>query len=93
MPKDANDPFLNGLSFNTEGGDALPAVYPILTTTDSFYATFSSFDGVGMTQTWVYYANPALITTDNMGDVADDVITFRSHVTGAIQDTPGSPAC
>ena len=89
VPKDANDPFWNGLSFNTEGGDALPAVYPILTTTDSFYSAFSGFDGVGMTQNWVYYANPALITTDNMGNVADDVITFRSHVTGAIQDTPG----
>ena len=88
-PKDANDPFWNGLSFNTEGGDVLPAVYPILTTTDSFYSAFSGFDGVDMTQTWVYYSNPALITTDNMGDVADDVITFRSHVAGAIQDTPG----
>jgi ABC-type antimicrobial peptide transport system permease subunit len=89
VPRDANDPFWNGLSFNTEGGDALPAVYPILTTTDSFYSAFSSFDGVGMTQTWVYYSDPALITTDTMGNVADNVITFRSHVTGAIQDTPG----
>ena len=89
VPKDANDPFWNGLSFNAEGGDALPTVYPILTTTTVSMLPSAAIDGVGMTQNWVYYSNPDLITTDTMGDVADDIITFRSHVTGAIQDTPG----
>ena len=87
-PVNINDPFWNTLTFQTQGGLDGPTVYPILTTTDSFYSTLSKFDGVGMTQTWIYYADLSKITTNNMSDVADNVVTFKSHIS-IVQSYPG----
>ncbi|HEX5546978.1 MAG TPA: hypothetical protein VFX24_06165, partial [Ktedonobacterales bacterium] len=96
-PVNAHDPFWNGLSFNNPSAlkDALsyvPPIYPILTTTDSFFSALAHnqpYDGVSMTQTWIYYANPNRITTENMANVASGVIAFRNQVTVQIQGTPG----
>ena len=96
-PVNAHDPFWNGLSFNNPSAlkDALsyvPPIYPILTTTDSFFSALAHnqpYDGVSMTQTWIYYANPNRITTDNMASVANGVIAFRNQVTVQIQGNLG----
>lgn len=88
-PINSNDPFWNGLNFAVERSDTLPSVYPVLTTPESFYAAFGKFDAVGMTQTWIYYADLTKITTSNMEDINNWVISFRSYMTSAVQDTPG----
>lgn len=88
-PVDPNDPFWNGLSFTVERSDSVPPVYPLLTTSDSFFSALKGFDGVGMNLSWVYYADLTRITTSNMAGIADNIITFRTHVTGEVQDTPG----
>jgi ABC-type lipoprotein release transport system permease subunit len=88
-PINSNDPFWNGLSFAIDRSDALPPVYPVLTTAESFFAAFGSFDGVGMTQTWVYYADLTKITTSNMADINNWIVSFRSYLTGNIQDIAG----
>ena len=87
-PINANDPFWNTLTFETQGGLDGPTIYPVLTTMESFYAAFSHFQGVGMTQTWVYYADLSKINTDNMVAIADNVVTFRTHV-DLVQAAPG----
>ncbi|HET8906566.1 MAG TPA: FtsX-like permease family protein [Ktedonobacterales bacterium] len=87
-PINPNDPFWNGLSFAVDRGDNIPPVYPILTTSDSFYRSFSTFNEGGMIHSWIYYADPARITTSNMGAVAGDVVSFRTHVTGDVQSIP-----
>ncbi|HEY1387736.1 MAG TPA: FtsX-like permease family protein [Ktedonobacterales bacterium] len=95
-PINAQDPFWNDLTFdNPSASNAsasyVPPIYPILTTTDSFFSALAHDqpeNGVSMTQTWVYYADLNRITTDNMADVANGVIAFRSQVAVQIQDTP-----
>lgn len=92
-PVNAHDPFWNGLSFSnptaiTESPIDLPAVYPLLTTTDSIFSALSSSNSLGITQTWVYYANRSRITTDNMAEVANDVASFRSHVRANLESNP-----
>lgn len=92
-PVNAHDPFWNGLTFSNPAAIAqtpidLPAVYPLLTTTDSIFSALSSFNSLGITQTWVYYANRNRITTDNMAEVADDVASFRSHVRANLESNP-----
>lgn len=97
-PVNPHDPFWNGLSFSNPSAlkDALnyvPPIYPILTTTESFFSALAHnqpYDGVSMTQTWVYYANPNRITTDNMANVANGVIAFRNQVTVQIQGNLGN---
>jgi putative ABC transport system permease protein len=88
-PINPNDPFWNGLSFAVDRGDNVPPVYPILTTTDNFYRSFSSFVEAGMIHTWIYYSDPSRITTSNMGAVAGDVVSFRTHLTGDVQSIQG----
>lgn len=88
-PINSNDPFWNGLSFAVDRSETLPTVYPILTTSESFFAAFSGFDGVGVTQTWIYYTDLTKITTSNMEDIDNWVISFRSYMTSAVQDIPG----
>jgi hypothetical protein len=82
-PINENDPFWNGLSFNAPPppNEAQDPVYPILTTTESFFSAVGRLT-IAMAQTWVYRTDVNQITADNMADVADDVITFRSRVLG-----------
>jgi putative ABC transport system permease protein len=88
-PVNPLEPFWNGFSFAVERTDSLPSVYPVFTTADSFYSSLSPLQSVDMTQNWVYYADLSKITTDSMAAVADNLLTFRSHVTGELQDSPG----
>lgn len=88
-PVDSNDPFWNGLSFAVQRDDTLPPVYPLLTTTDSFFTTFSTFDSLGMTYNWIYYTDLTRISTGNMADIAGNVVSFRTHVSGVLQSNPG----
>ncbi|MGE5333198.1 MAG: FtsX-like permease family protein, partial [Nitrososphaerota archaeon] len=101
-PVNADDPFWNGLTFSNPSAvtytldDDVPAVYPLLTTTDSIFSALSafadlgesSFGSIGVTQTWVYYANPNRITTDNMAKVAHDILSFRSHLRANLESNP-----
>src|SRR6185312_2014140 len=75
--KNRNDPFWNGRKFDLEGGFDTPSVYPVVTTTDNFYASFSDFTGLDMTQTWVYYTRLDQVTVSAMGAVAQDIQAFR----------------
>ncbi|MGE5333108.1 MAG: ABC transporter permease [Nitrososphaerota archaeon] len=88
-PINPNDPFWNGLTFNVTRSDNLPPIYPLLTTTDSFFSTLSPFESLGMTQTLVYYADLNRIDSGNMGAIADDILLFHTHATVLLQDTPG----
>ena len=94
-PVNANDPFWNGLTFNNpsafvESLDYVPPIYPVLTTYDNFFSSLAhdsaSIGGV-MTQTWVYYANPDRITTENMADIANNIAAFRSQITTGLQSS------
>ena len=87
--KDRNDPFWNGRTFDLEGGLDTPTVYPVLTTTENFYGAFTSFTGLDMTQTWVYYTRLDQITTSNMGAVAEDFQAFRAHAITNVQVVSG----
>src|SRR6185437_7582015 len=92
-PVNAHDPFWNDLSYInpsalTNSLSYVPPIYPILTTTDSFFSALAHdqyYNGVSMTQTWVYYADPNRITTANMADDANGVITFRNQLTVQLQ--------
>jgi len=95
-PINENDPFWNGFTFKAvqPTNDFQPIVYPLFTTTDSFYSALSGAqtdpeDGsdFGMTQSWIYHTNLNQITTENMANVASDVIGFRSHLAGNLGHT------
>jgi putative ABC transport system permease protein len=89
QPIDLNDPYWNGLSFAVPRGENIVPVYPIVTTTGSFFPALGNFEGVGATQTDIYYANLSRINTSNMAGIANGVVSFRTHVSGDIADTPG----
>jgi ABC-type antimicrobial peptide transport system permease subunit len=94
-PINENDPFWNGFTFRAvqSTSEFVPTVYPVFTTTDSFYSALSGAQGIDgdldMIQTWIYRTNPNQITADNMADVANEVITFRSQLSGALGDRFG----
>jgi putative ABC transport system permease protein len=86
-PISATDPFWNGLRFDAERNEGAPTVYPVLTTSDSFFRAFSDFTGAGMTENWVYYADLNKITTSNMDAIVNGVISFRTYLTADVQGT------
>ncbi|HET9981678.1 MAG TPA: FtsX-like permease family protein, partial [Ktedonobacterales bacterium] len=87
--KNRDDPFWNGRKFDLEGGPDGPTVYPVVTTTNNFYAAFSGFTGLYMTQTWVYYTRLDQVTVSTMGAVAQDIQAFRVHATVNVQAVSG----
>ena len=95
-PIAANDPFWNGFSFASTPYTIKyphnaypPALWPLLTTQDNFYATLNRLPHMGMTQNWVYYADPTRITTSNSAAITDSVIALRTHLTGNLATSPG----
>lgn len=90
-PINENDPFWNGFTFKAvqPTNDFQPTIYPLFTTTDSFYSTLSGAQtnpeddsDFGTTLSWIYHTNLNQITAANMADVANDVTTFRSRIFG-----------
>jgi ABC-type lipoprotein release transport system permease subunit len=90
-PINENDPFWNGFTFKAvqPTNDFQPTIYPVFTTTDSFYSALSGAQtapdddsAFGMTQSWIYHTNLSQITAANMADVSNDVTTFRSRLFG-----------
>ena len=67
----------------------------MFTTTDTFYSVLSGVHATddggdpGMTQSWIYHTELNRITTENMADVANDVIAFRSHLSADLGHTYG----
>lgn len=94
-PINENDPFWNGFTFRAvqSTSEFVPTVYPVFTTTDSFYATLAGVQGldgeIDMVQSVIYRTNLNQITAENMADVANSMITFRSHLLGALGDKFG----
>ncbi|HLZ24697.1 MAG TPA: FtsX-like permease family protein [Ktedonobacterales bacterium] len=88
-PKDASDPYWNGLTFDAGGTPTTPKIYPIVISPDIFYSQLPTFTQVGMTQHWVYYTRPEAISTSNMSRVRDDIAQIRAHINGDLLSTPG----
>jgi ABC-type lipoprotein release transport system permease subunit len=85
-PRDTSDPFWNGLSF--DAGSGSPAfVYPILLAQEDVQLGFDFGShkaintGLQLTAHWVYYTNPHMITTANMGEAANAIRRFRGDIT------------
>ncbi len=83
-PRDPNDPYWNDFNFSTQSPGGLPKPFPILMTFSTFFASFSAFNGVGMTQHWVYYTQATQISAANMGAVASAIALFRAHIDGSL---------
>ncbi len=88
-PRDANDPYWNGLEFQARGSVDAPAIYPVQMTLDGFYNALKPFAGLGMTQHWVFYVEPARISTTNMAQMSDAIGRFRAQMNGDLLSTPG----
>ncbi|MEO7000290.1 MAG: ABC transporter permease, partial [Ktedonobacterales bacterium] len=94
FPKDPNDPFWNGRSYDTyfspnPGGP--PPIYPVLLTRAalldnlSFPVTSQRFFDVqplGMILHYIYFTQPTQITISTMGDVASHIQSLRSDLNG-----------
>ncbi|HEY7780847.1 MAG TPA: FtsX-like permease family protein [Ktedonobacterales bacterium] len=81
----AGDPYWNGQAFYTppdhSGG---PAVYSVLMDPDAFVAAIAPMPDLGITQHWVYFADPSRINSGNMSAVVDDIALLRSHAAGTL---------
>jgi ABC-type lipoprotein release transport system permease subunit len=88
-PKNINDPFWNGFSFASVPYNIKyahqaygPPLWPLLTTEANLYATLSRYTRIGVTQNWVYYTDPARITTGDSAAIIENITTLRTHLTG-----------
>src|SRR6185437_6046712 len=86
-PRDARDPFWNGMIFNAAISDSAPKIYPILLTPDALFAGLGSFPGLELTQHWIYYTVPQRVDAQRIGDISANLGALRSHVSG---DLPGA---
>jgi ABC-type lipoprotein release transport system permease subunit len=89
QPKDVTDPYWNDQLFNAGGSITTPKVYPVLITSDDFFRTLSAFTGVGVSQSWIFRTNPAAINAANMDAVKNDMMLFRSRLSGNAQPISG----
>lgn len=67
-PKDAGDPYWNGFSFEAikpMGPLAEQDIYPVLFTYNSFFAAMALHPDLPITEHFISYTQPTLITTDN----------------------------
>ena len=87
-PRDPNDAYWNGFTFAANGSDTTPAIYPVLTTYDTFFSQLSGFNGLQMSQNWFFYARPQAITTTNLGTVAGDVVALRTQTGATLRRAP-----
>ena len=86
-PIDINDPFWNGFGFASVpyfikyAHQAYPPpLWPLLTTEANFYGTLTRFPQMTMNQNWVYYTDPARITTSNSAAITESIITLCTHL-------------
>ncbi|MEO7003107.1 MAG: FtsX-like permease family protein [Ktedonobacterales bacterium] len=86
-PRDPNDNYWNGLNFDITNGVNSSKPYPVLLSFSAFFSVFGGFNGVSMTQHWVYYTQPQRINAGNLNTVLDQVGQFRSRVNGDLLST------
>jgi ABC-type lipoprotein release transport system permease subunit len=81
-PTNAADPYWNGRSFDAGGSDIPPApsIYPVLMTAQDFTAVTSAVQGLTVYQHWVYYTDPARISTSTTASVQSDVGQLRGRL-------------
>lgn len=81
QPIHADDPFWNGRIFTTNPvKDSDPYLFPVLLDSNSFAVAMTAFRGINVTQHWVYYVDPARITTRNVPAVASALGVLRTQV-------------
>jgi ABC-type lipoprotein release transport system permease subunit len=78
QPKDANDPFWNGVSFQID--KPCPPNYTILMTFSDFYSGVSKGITGNVVEHWVYYTQLQHISMANIGAVASGLSDFRTHM-------------
>ena len=86
------DPFWNGLRFRSTTRPFQtypPPLWPLLTTEASLYTTLGALPHVGATQNWVYYVDPAHVTTSSSAAITDDLTTFRVQFANTLNAKSG----
>ena len=89
------DPFWNGLRFRSTTRPFQtypPPLWPLLTTEASLYTTLGAlpqFPHVGATQNWVYYVDPARVTTSGSAAITDELTTFRVRLANSFAGVSG----
>lgn len=88
-PTGVDDPFWNGFSFTSVPYTIKyphqaypPPLWPLLTTQANFDAMMKQFPHVGVTQNWVYYADPTRITNSNSAAVTANIMALRTYLSG-----------
>ncbi|HEU5440990.1 MAG TPA: hypothetical protein VFU88_17015, partial [Ktedonobacterales bacterium] len=84
-PNAVNDPYWNGQTFDAGFS---PRDYPLLLTIPDFFGALAPFATVGMLQHWIYYTDPAAITTDNLTQVSQALTSFKRDVDTSFVRTP-----
>lgn len=83
-PIHPQDPFWNGLSFETVSSENTPSVYPVLMDKAALVAAVKPISALTVTQHWVYYTDSTHITTTNMGDIPNNIGLLKSHLSGDV---------
>jgi putative ABC transport system permease protein len=87
-PRDPNDGYWNGFSFAANGSETTPAIYPVLTTYNTFFSQLAIYNGLQMSQNWFYYTRTQAITTANLGTVASGIVSLRTQVGATLRRAP-----
>ena len=87
-PRNPSDPYWNGFTFTANGSDTTPAIYPVLTTYDTFFNQISAFSGLQMSQNWFFYTRNQAITTSNLGATAGDIVSLRTQTGASLRRQP-----
>lgn len=79
-PRDAADPYWNGISFEASENPNSPPVYPILISRADYLAGLHAFSGFITFCDWVYTIPPQRLTTDRLAPVGDAITALTSDI-------------
>jgi len=86
-PRNANDPYWNGLSFSVAGSPGQILPFPILMTNQTLLASFGLFTGLRLYQHWVYYLQSARLSLSSLAGDRAAITILRNRIDATLTGT------
>jgi ABC-type lipoprotein release transport system permease subunit len=88
-PKDPNDAYWFGHSFSSSQGANQPPIYPLLVSSNTFFAQLAGITNLQMEARWDYYIQPDQIHIARLGAVLESVNRFSAEATNRLASMNG----
>jgi putative ABC transport system permease protein len=83
-PKDPNDDYWYGRRFTSDQGPNQPTLFPLLVSSETFFAQLSGVPNLAMSALWDYPLQPAQIHSATLSQTLDTLISFSSQMTNRL---------